>query len=697
MIFPFPTNPKEAGKFPLVSFTSLKSGAGATTLACMSALINAPLKSTAIVDFSPEGKVRSYMGFPPEISSASILDLMQEEDSQAILRAGEEHSSGVRVIPAPSKPMDFLSVNPSLLLKISSFMKRGFDLNITVLGQLQQSWIATMLSDMIVVVVEGNRANIDAFKDHKEFLKRLGCLDRTKIILNQAGRPGDIEKKDAIEFFKPDIVIDYDKNISLTTNKRDIQISNKVQIELKKLFKNIPEPLEEYVFDKYLIGSLAVNAGLMETSIQASNAYDDKEDIIPRDMYKDLKDNRVRPIVLRQLTIEETDPLQARTPIVKSKFNNMVYNAIKDAEINVSEQDIPILIERLFSDILGLGPLEKYFEDLLVSEIIVNGLDIFVEKNGVDRLVEEKFESIEQGVDLIRRMIIRTSERFDVANPQASARLHDGSRLMAQMSPIAVDGLLISIRRYRADITIDKLLEYRATSPELMDFMKIAIEEAFNVVVCGSTSSGKTTWLNVFAGFIPKDEKIITVEDPAELQLHLHHTKVRRLEARKANMEGKGSYTLRDGTQASLRMSPNRIVAGEVRGGEAFDMLQAMSTGHDGSLTTGHANSAHECINRIANMVNMAKDLNLPHRVIMDLIAGSIDFIVHVTKERRTGRRRIDHIVEVVGPIKAENGESVGVELNTLWQYDTNADDWLFVADKFHRETDFKEAGWERP
>lgn len=448
--------------------------------------------------------------------------------------------------------------------------------------------------------------------------------------------------------------------------------------------------------DTFLVGSLAVKFGLMEDNFEETtslNKKDVKTNILSNELYKQLRD-MVQFAVRKQFSIEETDPQQARNPVTRHKFNNIVDYQIHDLRLDVKEPDIPVIAEKLFSDILGYGPLEKYFNDPEVTEIKVNGTKIRVEKNGIETLVPEEFDSIDQGVDLIRRMIAKTGNRIDQAEPRVDARLHDGSRLKAQIAPIAVDGLLISIRRFRQDIDSLALINNRAVSPEVMRFLKIAVEQRLNTMIAGGTSSGKTTWLNVLASFIDPSLSIITIENPAELQLQ--HPDVRRLEARSANIEGKGRYTLSDGVKDALRMAPKIIVVGEVRGEESFDLLQAMGTGHEGSLGTAHSNSAEHLLNtRLPNMLRMA-NMGLPNDAILEQIADTLNLVIYATKAKN-GHRRLDHVIEVVGPIRATDGRTVGIQSNRLWEYNQKTGTWDWIAKDFRLRQLFEEGGWICP
>lgn len=445
------------------------------------------------------------------------------------------------------------------------------------------------------------------------------------------------------------------------------------------------------MLDIRLMGTLAVRDGLMEETVVIADLPKlQKREVISKELYKEIRD-QVQGAVRRQFTMEETDPITTRNPITKNKFATLVDYLVQHNFPGVPESYITVLTEKLFSDILGYGPIEQYFNDPNVTEIIVNGTEIRIEKNGQEMLVPERFDSIDQGQDLVRRMIIKTGKRIDYAEPRVDARLHDGSRLKAQIDPIAPDKLLIAIRKFRQDVDVQKLIESKSVSPGVIAFLKTAIKLRLNIMITGGTSSGKTTWLNSLAGFIDKDLSIITIEDPAELQLQ--HPNVRRLEARGPNLEGKGEYTLSDAVKDALRMAPKIIVLGECRGQEAFDLLQAMGTGHEGSMGTAHANSAEHFLNhRLPNMILMA-DTGLPLDAIKNQIADILDLVIHINKEAG-GRRKLDHIVEVTGVNKV-NGIVEDVVSQRLWQYDRSTDSWKWVAKDFRYRTLFEEAGWK--
>ncbi|MGB4028029.1 MAG: CpaF family protein, partial [Acetomicrobium sp.] len=418
--------------------------------------------------------------------------------------------------------------------------------------------------------------------------------------------------------------------------------------------------------DYALLGTLAVRDGMLQ--MESESVSNDKEEIIDRDNYARLK-SHVQELVRQQFSLADT--ANVRTPVVRSKFRTIAENAMRNLGIQVTEADMHILVQKLFDDILGYGVLEKYFFDPEITDIIVNNTEIRVIKKGKRMIAEDRFEDTYQAHTILDRMLAPTGRKIDSSTPRVNARLFDGSRLHACVTPTAVDGILITIRRFPEVISVDTLIKNSTLSKQLLEFLRACVVARQSIVISGGTGSGKTTLINAIGSFIPYDESIITIEDTAELQIQ--HPDVRRMEARTANIEGKGQITLRDLVQDALRMIPDRIIVGECRGEEAFDMLQAMNTGHEGSLTTVHANSAQECINRLLTLTQMAS-MGLEQAAIYEIIAGAVDIIVHVGRDK-TGQRKILEIAEVAG-----TDEHHGVKLNTLWKYDRENKDWEWVA-----------------
>jgi len=305
------------------------------------------------------------------------------------------------------------------------------------------------------------------------------------------------------------------------------------------------------------------------------------------------------------------------------------------------------LFEAISAEILGYGPIEPLLKDPSVTEIMVNGpKQIYVEKGGKLELSDATFQDDDHVMRVIDRIVSPLGRRIDESSPTVDARLPDGSRVNAIIPPISLNGPTLTIRKFSKDpFTVDDVIRFGTFTAEMATFLKACVEARLNIIVSGGTGSGKTTMLNVVSSFIPDDERIVTIENAAELQMRQEH--VVRLESRPSNIEGKGEVTIRDLVINSLRMRPERIVVGECRGGEALDMLQAMNTGHDGSMTTAHANSPRDCLSRLETMVLMA-GVDLPVRAIREQIASAVDVIVQ--QERlKDGSRKITAITEVQG------------------------------------------------
>lgn len=319
------------------------------------------------------------------------------------------------------------------------------------------------------------------------------------------------------------------------------------------------------------------------------------------------------------------------------------------------------LRSRLFDSFRRLGALQELVDDRQVTEIMVNGADcVFLERNGSMELWGRTFESQEQLEDTIQQIVSRVNRTVNVSRPIADARLLDGSRVHVVLPPIALDGPAVTIRKFPEPITMAKLLTYGSVTRESADFLKAIVEAGYNIFVCGGTNSGKSTFLNALSSYIPKDERIVTIEDSAELKITQIKNLV-RLETRGANGEGEGEVTIGDLIKASLRMNPDRIIIGEVRGKEALDMISAMNTGHDGSLSTGHGNSPKDMLSRLETMVLMGADIPLP--AVRSQIAAAIDIIIHLGRLRDKSRR----VLSIVEVADYENGE---IRLNPLYHFE---------------------------
>ena len=321
----------------------------------------------------------------------------------------------------------------------------------------------------------------------------------------------------------------------------------------------------------------------------------------------------------------------------------------------------------IFNSFRRLDVLSELLDDREVTEIMINSdAEIFLERNGRMQRWEKQFESQEQLLELIQNVVSRINRVVNTRSPIVDARLEDGSRVHVVLPPIALKGPTMTIRKFPEPITMEKLIAFGSLSREAADFLKSLVIAGYNIFISGGTNSGKTTFLNALSQYIPSEERVITIEDSAELQIRNVPNLV-SLETRNANAEGEGQITMSDLIKASLRMSPNRIVVGEVRGGEALDMLQAMNTGHDGSLSTGHANSSRDMMKRLTTMVLQGSEL--PLSAIESMIASAIEIVVHLGRTR-DHKRRVLEISEVIGIEQNDTTTAAGIRLETLFRYD---------------------------
>ena len=359
--------------------------------------------------------------------------------------------------------------------------------------------------------------------------------------------------------------------------------------------------------------------------------------------YFDLK-TRVQNRLLAEL-----DPSMDITKIdeVRRTIQDLFEQILSEENIVLSRPERARLFEQIAAEILGLGPLQPLLEDDTITEVMVNGAkNIYVERKGKIHRVPVTFESNEHVMRIIDRIVAPLGRRIDESSPYVDARLQDGSRVNAVIPPISLVGPTLTIRKFsRNPITVDQIIQFGSITAESIQFLKACVESRLNIVISGGTGSGKTTLLNILSSFIPGDERIITIENAAELQLRQEH--VVTLESRPPNIEGRGEITIRDLVINSLRMRPERIIVGECRGGETLDMLQAMNTGHDGSMTTAHSNSPRDTLARIETMCLMA-GMDLPIRAIREQISSAVDMIVHQSR-MRDGTRKVTHITEVSG------------------------------------------------
>ncbi len=356
-------------------------------------------------------------------------------------------------------------------------------------------------------------------------------------------------------------------------------------------------------------------------------------------IFRKLQEKLLSEVDLTKAEINEAE--------VRAKVDRILNEVLTEEHIFLSRIERDRIFNQLLDEILGYGPIQPLLDDDTINEIMVNGpYKVYIERGGKIEKTNITFRDSEHLMRIIDRILAPLGRRVDESCPYMDARLPDGSRVNVIIPPLSLIGPVLTIRKFaKKPLTVEKLIELGTITPEAIEFLKACVIARLNIVISGGTGSGKTTFLNVLSGFIPNDERIITIENAAELQLRQEH--VVTLETRPPNIEGKGEVTMRDLVINALRMRPDRIIVGEVRGGEALDMLQAMNTGHDGSLTTLHANSPRDALSRLETMVLMA-GMEIPVKAIRQQIASALDLIIHMER-LRDGSRKVVQITEVQG------------------------------------------------
>ena len=371
---------------------------------------------------------------------------------------------------------------------------------------------------------------------------------------------------------------------------------------------------------------------------------DDTTSLVHSNFYHEIK-RKIHGRLVEEANLAALDSLEPSE--IRNEIENVVDYYLADEKAILNESERKSLLDEILDELMGLGPLEPFFKDPTVSDVLVNTYkDIYVERFGLLETTKSRFVDDNHLRNIIDRIISRIGRRIDESSPMVDARLPDGSRVNAIIPPLAIDGPMLSIRRFSVDpLKMQDLINFNTLTPEIAQLISGCVKAKLNIMISGGTGAGKTTLLNILSANIPNNERIVTIEDSAELQLQQDH--VVRLETRPPNIEGSGEVTSRDLVRNSLRMRPDRIVIGECRGAEAFDMLQAMNTGHEGSLTTIHANTPRDSLTRMESMILMT-GVNLPETAMRFMISSALDMVIQVSR-MTDGTRKVTSISEVVG------------------------------------------------
>ena len=634
-----------------------KGGVGKSVFAANVALaFQAELRQpTLLIDVDQKscGDQNVLLGVRPNKTLSEVAQFTGSLTAQNLGQLLTPHPSGLAYIAAVRGPDETLQVNQELLWKQLEFLSRNFRQIIVDLGNdigplqmsfLQEATVALVVATPEVLVVNQTQRLIN------ELLTATFPLEMFQLILNRANSTG-LSPQAISQALKISQVgmIPQDENTVLSSIARSQPfVANQPKAPISAAYFEVVRRLSGGLLQKLKTAQKpaggARSAGTI-TNTPAPVARTEGQD--PSVALKLRVHSELIKAMDLKKGITDTQGDRAKEEALRQKTLQTITQIVDRESPGMPRDERSRAIKEVLEEALGLGPLEDLLADNAVTEIMVNGhRRIFVEKGGKVQLSSVTFTSNTHLRNVIERIVTPLGRRIDEKTPYVDARLKDGSRVNAVIEPLAIDGPSLTIRKFKkGGITAEKYMEYGSLTKPIVDFLKICVENGLNVVISGGTGSGKTSLLNMLSGYIPANERVITVEDAAELQLQQEH--VVRLETRPANMEGTGAVTIRDLIKNALRMRPDRIVVGECRDGAALDMLQAMNTGHDGSMTTTHANSPRECVARLETLCMMA-GMELPIRAIREQVASAVNLIVQISR-LSDGSRKVISITEVCG------------------------------------------------
>lgn len=640
----------------LIAVVGGKGGVGKSIFSAnLTAAITAELRVPALLidcDSKSIGDQNIITGLKPLKTLRELANSTQSLTATPLQQIVTQHPSGFAYLGAVRGPDEVLNVSTENLSKLIDFFSRSFKFIIVDCGNdigpmqnaiLQDATAISIVATPEILVVQQTQRLIN------ELLTNTYPKEMFQLVINKYGSNG----------LQPQLIgqhlglipvglIPSDENTtmaSLVQSKPFVTTNPKAPISVayidfvRKLTGGTLQKLKSLQKPK---PSPSPAASSDEAAAAADSGSYDARTLLKLRVHSEL----IRTVDLKKI-LAEAGNNESKEKEVRAKTQRDIGQIVDKEAPDLSREERQKLVKEVLEEALGLGPLEDMLADPAISEIMVNGANrIFVEKSGKVQLSGIKFTSNDHLRRIIERIVTPLGRQINNATPYVDARLKDGSRVNAVIEPLALDGPALTIRKFKkGGITPQKYIDFGSATQNMLDFLKISVEYGYNVVISGGTGSGKTSLLNMISQFIPSHERIITVEDAAELQLMQEH--VVRLETRPPSMEGTNAVTIRDLIKNALRMRPDRIVVGETRDGAALDMLQAMNTGHDGSMTTTHANSPRECVARLETLVMMS-GLDLPLRAIREQIAGAVDLIVQIVR-LSDGSRKIISITEVVG------------------------------------------------
>jgi pilus assembly protein CpaF len=655
-----------------------KGGVGKTTFAvnyAISTAVDSKAK-VMLLDMDPKacGDVSMLLGIKPR---RTVMDLGAHEgrlDPNAMMSFVSAHPSGIHFMPMVLDPEQLSSVDPENTAKALKHLKSFYHYIIVDLGNdIDESSVKALENTSLIFVL--TKPELIVLHHTKRMIEKIQNLlfppEMIKVVLNSYSTKTGITPQMVQNNLKKQLlsIIPEDEMTTVTCmTKASPFVIAAARTEITKSYYNLVRAISEHqILDKLAQLKKPSDASLKlkkGAAVKAGDKAGDKGNITmvvfdrnamkdekPSDEWSSLK-QRIHKQLIETMDLKKVDTETGndskKKAVLREKTKTVVVELL-DKEVHPfrSRDEIQALVKEILDEALELGPIQDLLLDESVSEIMVNRKDqIYVERSGKLVLSNKTFSGTTQLLSVIERIVAPLGRRIDEKTPYVDARLPDGSRVHAIIPPLAVQGPMVTIRKFsKHRITHKDLIKFGSMTEEMADFLRSCIEARLNVVISGGTGSGKTTLLNVMSSFIPPNERILTVEDAAELQLPQEHWG--RLETRPANLEGTGAVTIRDLVKNTLRMRPDRIVVGECRAGEALDMLQAMNTGHDGSMTTIHSNTPRDCIARMETLVMMA-GMDLPAKAIREQIASAVNLIIQQTR-LSDGSRKVTSITEVCG------------------------------------------------